>query len=251
MDHKQIFNINSVNKSKILFIDQPRFLGDIIYVMGLVQHFIELGYKVLFPIEGDVLYIKDLSEKFPMVTFINTTKVKNYQKYYNTVIVDDTYAVVPFINTYFHTSMLQQMKYKYLLLGYHYDMWTNVKILRNKVKEDKLMDIVVGKNTKYDLYNINYKTNQINDVNVSPQQINIPTVLNGNKRIDMQFIYGYSLFDWITIMENADNIYTVHTSIQYLLELYIDKPKNIHIFNRPTEPHSRYNFLFKKKYIYK
>ena len=48
----------------------------------------------------------------------------------------------------------------------------------------------------------------------------------------MKFIPMFNLLDWACIIEEADNIYSVNTSIIFLLEVLELKAKEIHLYSR-------------------
>lgn len=66
----------------------------------------------------------------------------------------------------------------------------------------------------------------------------------------MSKIDGYSIFDWIGIMVNAQSIHTVGTSLVFLMDIIISMPSDMHIYRRTDKDHSTYNYLLTKKYIY-
>jgi hypothetical protein len=50
--------------------------------------------------------------------------------------------------------------------------------------------------------------------------------------IEMRTIPGYSLFDWAAVIEKADQVHTVSTSIIYILEQLELGQKPIHLYLR-------------------
>ena len=68
--------------------------------------------------------------------------------------------------------------------------------------------------------------------------------------IYMNKIENYTIFDWIGVMEKAQSIHTVGTSIVFLMDAFDSMPKEMHLYSRIDKPHSTYDFLLKKEYIY-
>ena len=54
------------------------------------------------------------------------------------------------------------------------------------------------------------------------------------------------------VIENANTIHTVHTSLQYLIDVISKAPDDLNIYPRTEiyEPHSYYDYLFIKNYNY-
>jgi len=233
------------------FIDQPRFLGDTIYVMAIAQHYANKGCKIIFPIEGDEKHIKDMQYAFPTVNIVSVNDVKEYENYYATNKIDDKYHVIPCILNSMKASFTTQMKNKYTGNGFDFNMWREIKIIRNLKKEKELINkLNIKENEKFSLINENYRSNIPSKVaKTKVNKISISNINVGNRKIFLKFIEGYSLLDWIGVIERANKIYTVHTSIHYLIELF-STTKEVHIFKRGDENHNRYDFLFKKEYIY-
>jgi hypothetical protein len=74
---------------------------------------------------------------------------------------------------------------------------------------------------------------------------------NNQKQIEMNIIEGFSVFDWIGVLENAKSIHTVHTSIHYLMDLYCNNPnQEKHIYHRNGEDLNKIKSLFTNEYIY-
>ena len=71
------------------------------------------------------------------------------------------------------------------------------------------------------LMNINLSNNNIKELskNIFNNLIRINKInLSNNKLVDMIFIEGTNIMDWIKVIENANGIITVDTCIQYIME---------------------------------
>jgi hypothetical protein len=74
-----------------------------------------------------------------------------------------------------------------------------------------------------------------------------------NKRtIELSYVPGYTLFDWCKVIENASEIHTVDTSINYVIEKLTLKSQVINLYPRhPEHTFKCLNKLFKTKWNWK
>ena len=77
---------------------------------------------------------------------------------------------------------------------------------------------------KFNLINCNFYSFENRTINLN--------INNKLKNIEMKFIPTFNLLDWSGIIEEAENIYTVNTSIIFLLEVLELKAKEIHLYSR-------------------
>jgi hypothetical protein len=231
---------------KIIFIDQPRFLGDIIFVMAIAQKYTEDGYLVEFPIDDQYLQNAGIRKNFPSVNLVPLSGYRNYEKYHGAgTFEDDTHQYFLLSDSTFGAPANQHMRYKYESIGLPMKIWRSIKITRDYDSENKLMDIIgLKKGEKFNLINEYYSNKKISNMEVS--------ISNDYKNIYMSKVNGFNMFDWMGVIEQAESIHTVHTSLQYILDVMPNITNNLHIYLRSGiyEPHSYYNYLFEKKYIY-
>jgi hypothetical protein len=223
---------------KDIYIDQPKNLGDIIFVMAIAQYYISLGHKVCFPLTEKFLN-PSIQKNFPGVDFILIDKFENYSKYrYINKFEDDSFM-------YFLLRDILPMSAKYLTYNFSVDMWRTIKITRDLQAEKELIKLLgVKSSEKFNLINKNYAKSITSKLLIKPN--------NDYKNILMNQINGFNLFDWMGVIELAETIHTIHTSVHYILDIMSNITNEIHIYPRKemNQPHSRYDYLFKKSYIY-
>jgi len=222
------------------FIYQPQGVGDIIFIQKVVHHYKNLGYKVIFPLYEYFGWLRPYLEQeqveYPLLS--NDRKIMEpfwaSDRYY--YLMGSTYALfrkpvvaVDFIYLSCGPSTLdnsEMMTSKYKVSDVDHEGWQDyVKINRNLEKEHDLFYNVLGLNDG-DVYTL------INE-NCSSDRIDIAPVGNS---VYMKEIPGYSVFDWITVIERCSRLITIDTSVPILAEVYL--PKNIpcHLLNRYTPP---------------
>ena len=231
---------------KIIFIDQPRFLGDIIFVMAIAQKYVNDGYLVEFPIDDQYLGPHGIQKYFPNVNLLRLSEYSNYYKYHNSKILEDaTHKYFLLSDSTYRSVARKHMQGKYLFIGLNFETWRTIKIARDYEMEEKLMSVVgVEKGEKFNLVNEYYSDEKIAKMRV--------VVDNNYRNIYMSKIPGFSIFDWMGLIEKAESIHTVHTALHYLLDIMPNITSNLHIYLRSGiyEPHSYYKDLFQKKYVY-
>jgi len=225
---------------KRVLIDQPGFMGDIIFVMAIAQKYADDGYIVEFPVFGEHIKIS-IQKYFPTIKILPTGECPAYHKYHGDRIIDDgEYLYLPLYASGFISH--QHMKYKYEMLGFNYNMWRNIKISRDYDAEKKLFNALELK--EGDKYNL------INEYHQSTF-IKIPIFVdNGYKNIYMNKIENYSIFDWIGVMEKAQSIHTIGTALIFIIDALITMPNDLHIYRRLDKGHDSYDYLLNKTYIY-
>ena len=202
---------------KVLFW-QPAGIGDILYLQKSAKYFLDMGYEVIWPVIPQFLYVKDY---IPNITFCDVNSQFHGIEYYgkSELIETDELLYVPlnaahqFINTL-------PMKAKYPLFGkfgHNIDGsdWADyLNFNRNEEREEtcrKILDVKVGEKFIF-----------INDMFASPPNIyrREMTIESPLKKVfhKMEHITQFNLFDLYWVLENAEEIHTVETSMCYLIE---------------------------------
>lgn len=233
-------------KKKIIFIDQPRFLGDIIFVMAIAQKYAEEGYPVEFPVDDQYLNYGGIQKNFDLINLIPLSNLKKYSAFHNSKIIEDfDRHYLRLTDSTFYSVANRHMRYKYESLNLPYKMWRSIKINRDFVTESKLITLLeIKEEEKFNLINNFYSNKKIMNMKIK--------VNNNYKNVYMSKIDGFNIFDWMGVIERAESIHTVHTSLQYIIDIMPNITNQLHIYLRTgiCEPHSYYDYLFEKKYIY-
>lgn len=231
-------------KSKHIIVNQFQGLGDIIFMMSIIERWLDKGYTVTWPVVDDYMTI---GKHFPRVNFTlkEDTKINYHSK---TFVQSGGVAIVPFYWAHVITGVhyTDCMKSKYILLNGDWKKWKGFKLTRDTEAEDTLYYSVLGlkDGERYCLTNTRFRTDQTGSVKVSPP--------DGMRVIEMKNIEGYTMFDWSKVIENAAEIHTVGTSINYLIEYLDCKASSIHLYiRRPDEKDFKnYDYILTDKYNY-
>jgi hypothetical protein len=222
-------------------IHQPCGLGDILFCQKIAYKLIEYGYQVSWPMES-YGWVSDYIKKDGLSWFHSSESTLQL------VLKHSIESNHPY----------DIMTCKYDMIGktlnhlnpeLHSIDWSDwvdyLKIERNVEKEDRLFyEVLELKNgEEYIITNKMYGVNQCRD-NVGKGIIN-----KSIRVIDLSFINGYTLFDWCKVLENATEIHTVDTSINYVIETLNLKSNNLCIYPRhPDHILKCLGKLFKKNW---
>ncbi len=206
---------------KSILIDQPAGIGDIIFCQK-IAHYLSNTYKVFWPLSSDINWVSNYLDS-PIIW-------ENHK-------VD---TVVNLRNSIYYREHKSVMLSKYDLLGLDWKDWKDfVKINRKVDKEKELRGLFPE---KYCLVNRIYGTppnSKIKDF----------SVITSLPIVDLCIIPGYTLFDWMKVIEDANEIYTVDTAINYLIEILNINAEKLELFSRFDNPNfSHVKDIFLKKW---
>lgn len=227
--------------SKICIIKQPAGLGDIIFCQKIASKSI-LDFncnKVIWYVNPVYEYIKDYIINDNV--FFEIGSCPNYG--YN-IINNEKLLYIPLessdlITNHEDNRAHGHIKYKFFF-NTDYSDWKNYfEIKRNYDRENNLIkELGINLNNKYNLINPNFGTypNFKRNNSISPN--------NDFENIYMDFLPNFNIFDWMGVIENAQEIHTMETSLYYILEK-LNISDNVYIYSKYT-----YQYGVKDNYSY-
>lgn len=239
---------------KSLLIRQAAGLGDIFFLQKIVKVCLDGGYKVIYPVFPHFMYLNDYiyHESHEDFKFISSESNYQFKEFYNTTqpAESDELLYVPFS----HAQQLLNKPHNDLMTSKYYlvehEPWDWAKYFtykRNREREDKLYYEILNlkDDSVYDLVNKYYSSppNSLIKDQVSSN--------TGNQVVDLKYIDGINVFDWCKVLENATNIFSVDTSILYIMEkmqLRCETEGGIYLWGRSGHLNV-YKGLLSKKYI--
>lgn len=221
---------------KIIIINQPTGLGDILFTIPIARKLKQQGV-VVYPYDEKY---GDIGKHFKDLVFVERNKLNIDYEQKKPVIYNNV-MIIPMrwsngdgcINT-------GTMKSKYVYMGLDYNEWRTLTWERDIEKERELKHKVC-KDEDYIVVNkFWHHTNQKANFKY--------TVPDGCDIVEMTPTKGYTMLDWGMILEGAREIHTVGTSLIYMLEIM---KLSAYIYMRPNEKdYNNYNYLLKGKYNY-
>jgi hypothetical protein len=220
---------------------QPAGLGDILFCQKIAYKLIEYGYDVYWPMHK-YSWVSQYIKK-DNLTWSNPIGRSEFLVLQNSIESNHPYDI---------------MTCKYDMIGKtlnHFNMdlhsidysdWVDfLRIKRNEEKENRLFYEVLGlkENEKYVFINRMYGVNQYNS------EVGKKIINKGLRHVELNFINGYTLFDWCRVLENASEIHTVDTSINYVIETLNIKTDKLFLYPRhPDHIFKCLHKLFKTKW---
>ena len=208
-----------MNKNCLIY--QPLGLGDIIWILPIVDTIIESGYTVYYPV-GDVYYnmVSTYIEKENLIWVRESDDFPLKQYYGQFNVVDnetELYLPIRYADRYFPNCSTMIAKYYFLSIPIG-DWRKSFNLKRNIEREKKLIE-TYDLTGEYILVNKSFGTEyQDRELNiVSNKKVHYMNVEDDKKN-------NFNLFDWILALENASEIHTVETSLCFLVDnLYRDQ----------------------------
>lgn len=217
-------------------------LGDIIFEIPLHRELIRRGHSVIHP------YLDcygPIWKHWPEIFWIPKKLLAiNYDD--KRFIERPDYKILPL--RWSSPANYKVMKAKYDMIDMDFMEWQKVTWLRDGDAEDKVMDILgIAPGDKYIFINEMFQHNDQGRMRI---KVDVP---QGMRVVHLKKISGFTLMDWGKVLENASEIHTVGTSINYIIDppfLNINCPVHLYI-RRPNETNfDSYNYLLKKEYIW-
>lgn len=222
--------------TKTYQIVQPAGIGDIIFCQKIAK-ILEKEGDIYWPVAPS---ISGIGEYIILTGLEQTPKPDKFlNKNHFMVNLDG-------VDKRFPGMSVLKAKYKYADLD-----WTDwkdyVTFKRNKRKENKLRKhLELKDDEKFVLI--------VNMIGTPPNTAFYPIFpcnVVGKKLIYLKPIEGFSVFDWCGILEDAEEIYSVDTCIQYITEFLELKATRLELFSRFNPANYMHiEGLFKKPWVY-
>jgi hypothetical protein len=234
-----------MKNSKKCLIRQPAGLGDIFYLQKVADYFIKQGLQIIWPISNNYSYLKDylINENIDFCSVDDDFYGKEH--FCKNEFYDDN-------NLIFLPMQKFVMKEKYPSLNLSDDNWQNyVQIKRNYQREKFCFD--------------KFKVEQQDFIFVNKIFASPPDYLDLKFSIDSDAknviensadnFNIFNIFDYLMILEKANEIHTIETSFCYLVEI-LDTTDKLFMYPRKVNnvnQHPDYNYIngiYKKNWRY-
>lgn len=212
---------------KTCVIRQPAGLGDILFALKIAYKLKEKGYNIVWPVINEFAWINEYIEGINFCSldsdFICKDKFSMTESIINN---DELFVPLQDADRYFPNESV--MIAKYLFVGLDYNNWQDyIKVKRNADKEQKLRDhIGMQDNIEYTLIN-----NTFGSPPDSVECIHMRNINASGPIIRMHNIPGFSVFDWMGVMERCNIIHTTDTCTIYLIET-LKRKQELYMYSR-------------------
>jgi len=237
--------------NKIL-INQPAGIGDIFFCQKIAYALHETyNVDIIWPVISEFSWIKEYI-KVPFIYFVDWNDnfegkdilINNNLSHIFTL---NNYLIIPLNKADWNYPGISVMDAKYKLVNLDFNDWSDYfNFKRNIDKENELYYNILGlkDNSEYIFVNRQF---------ASPPETQICKYIDLNKfsyYIEMKYINNFTIFDWCKVIENAKEIHTVETSINYIIDKINPKGK-LEMYSKHTPPnYNQIQHLFKSNWNY-
>lgn len=227
---------------KICLFKQPAGIGDIFFCQKIARVMIQNKYQIVWPLRKDITWIRDYIRDIYFPSVEDTFPGKDIFDRGAGCVIEENGAFISTATADITHNDGKIMSSKYSMLGLDYSDWQDYfKFERNLDKEDELYYNVLGLKDDSEFIFINnlYNTD-IRDSNLlSKEQFDMPVV-------ELRILDSFTLFDWCKVLERAKKIYTINTSINYIIEVLDTTYDEYVIYAHDEKNKSEIDYLFKK-----
>lgn len=201
-----------------------------------------MGYQIIWPLRDDISWIKNY---IPDIQFCSVNDNFPGKEYYgqDLIIISPQFVYLGIMNSHlWGNNNNKVMSSKYHITNIDWSCWQNNFIFnRNFDKENELYYNVLNlkDNSEFVFINNLYNTDIRNIQLFNPKQFDLPVV-------ELKIIDGFTLFDWIKVLEKAKKIYTINTSINYIIEVIDTSYDEYVIYAHGEQNCKEIDYLFKK-----
>lgn len=227
---------------KICLIKQPAGIGDVFFCQKIARVMMQNRYQVVWPLRNDITWIR---EYIPDIYFPSVEDLfpgKDIFEQGAGFVIEDNGAFISTATADMTHNDGRIMSSKYSMLGIDYSDWKDYfKFQRNLDKENELYYNVLNLTDDSEFVFINnlYNTDIRDSKLLSKEQFNLQVV-------ELKIIDGFTLFDWCKVLEKAKKIYTINTSINYIIEVLDTSYDEYVIYAHDEKNKSEIDYLFNK-----
>ena len=225
---------------KPCLIKQPAGIGDVFFCQKIARIMMQHGYKIIWPLRPDIhwiqRYIKDIwfsmtTDEFPMKDI--------FFRGAGAVVEEGGAFISPATADMTHNDG-KIMSSKYSMVGLDHSDWRDYFMFeRNTKKEDELYYDILGLKDDSEFVFINnlYNTDIRDCELLSPENYDLLAV-------ELKIIEGFTLFDWCKVLEKAKSVFTINTSINYLIDVLDTSYERYVIIAHDEKNKSEIDYLF-------
>ena len=200
---------------KPCLIKQPAGIGDIFFCQKIARVMMQNRYQVIWPLRPDIHWIKDYIKDIYFPTTEDDFLGKDIYERGAGAVIEENGAFISTATADMTHNDGKIMSSKYSMLGLDHSDWKEYfKFERNIDKENDLYYNVLGLKDDSEFVFINnlYNTDIRDSELLSPENYDLPVV-------ELKILEGFTLFDWCKVLEKAKSVFTINTSINYLIDV--------------------------------
>ena len=199
------------------------------------------GYDIIWPLRPDIIWIKNYIKEFNFPTTEDDFPMKDIYQNGAGCAIEEAGAFISTATADMTHNDGKIMRSKYSMLNIDHSDWQNYfRFTRNIDKEEDLYYNVLGLKDDSEFVFINnlHNTDVINSGILSPENYDLPVV-------ELKIIDGFTLFDWCKVLEKAKSVYTINTSINYIIDVLETSYERYVIIAHNEQNKTEIDYLFK------
>ena len=238
----RIREIATTARDPVAVINQPRGIGDIIFLLRAMEGLRDLGYRIKWLVEPAFM---DMAKHAPWITYVPYTQTNYTAEDADTraVRVDGNVVTLPlrWSDTVMNVPYRKVMPAKYDMLGFDWRTWSKAAWVRDRAAEDRLA-AQLKLPRKFALVNRRYTSTGGRVIHLP--RMTLPVV-------ETQPIPGFTAIDWVGVAERATEIHTVGTGTVFVIDA-LARELTPRIYLYPRVPQERdcgnYDYLLTRKW---
>ena len=200
--------------NKICLIHHFAGIGDVFFLQYIARKYMKMGYTVVWPLKNEILWIKDYIIDIQFCSVDDDFPGKQYYGQ-DMVLITPQFVYLGIMRPHlWDINSPRIMASKYDVMNLHCEDWPKgFQFQRNLEKENDLYYNVLGLSDDSEYVFVNrYANTEVRKFNgIDHLTFDLPVV-------ELSIRKGFTLLDWCKVFENAKEIHTVHTSLNYILE---------------------------------
>jgi len=227
---------------KLCLIKQPAGIGDVFFCQKIAKAMMSQGYQIVWPLRPDIVWIRDYIKDIYFPSVDDSFPGKDIFDSASGYVIEKNGAFISTATADITHNDGKTMSSKYSMVGLDYDDWQDYfDFDRNLDKENELYYNVLGLTDDAEFIFINnlYNTDIKNSNLFSENNFDLPVV-------ELKILDGFTLFDWCKVLEKAKKIYTINTSINYIIEVIDTSYDEYVIYAHDEKNKTEIDYLFKK-----
>lgn len=217
---------------KTCLINQSCGLGDILLSIKIGCLFAQQGYEVIWPVEPIYKNIHEKIKSKEKINFVcvdsnyshklefndlcqsEISDIKEYDKFLYVPIRRSFHSLWGTAMQRFDSHDASNMLAKFMMCNTNYNNWQDFFELKRDFSRENELKKLLGAEGDYHFVNKMFGTpprwrEELEKEIITPE---------GMKRIEMEFVEGFNVFDWLGVYEDAAMIDSVSTSTFYFFE---------------------------------
>tara|TARA_R100000742_G_C4274410_1_gene94357 strand:- start:363 stop:1070 length:708 start_codon:yes stop_codon:yes gene_type:complete len=200
--------------NRICLINHWAGIGDIFYLQSVAKKYISMGYEIIWPLRDDILWLGDYIKGINFCSRDDNFPGKEYYGQ-DAVIITPNFVYLGIMRPHlWGIGDGKIMSSKYSILNMNHSDWRSGFTFDRKLdKEENLYYNVLGLKDDSEFVFINNLYNENRNCEImSSENYDLPVV-------ELQYIEGFTLLDWCKVFEKAKSVYTINTSLNYIIDM--------------------------------